>query len=524
MRSIRAFALALAFVTTAGCMVGPEYKKPPASVSDAWIESRMGTLPQTSDVDYDQWWRTFDDPTLNELMEMAYRQNLPLEVAGLRVVQAIAQRGFAIGELYPQQQEASLSFARQRMSENTAGFIPFIDPSFNQWALTPLSAGWEIDLWGRYRRGVESADADLLASLYSYQDVLVSLLAEVATTYVQFRTLQEQLEVAQHNVGLQARSVEIVKARFELGAVTELDLAQSRSLLRDTQSLIPGIRARLRQSQDRLCVLLGLPTQKLDHILPGPQRIPSAPPDVVVGIPAELLRARPDVRSAERDVAAQSARIGIAAADFYPRFELVGDIGLQAETFSDLFQGSSFAAFGGPRFRWAILNYGRIVNNVRVQDSVYQQQIRLYEDTVLRAQQEVQDAMAGYLGSQRQVEFLEMAVKDAARAVELSEFQYREGATDYTRVLLSQQFLLQEQDLLVSTKGAVALNLVSLHRSLGGGWQFHEGEALIRPDTREEMEDRIHWGDLLETEEDYEDIDAADESEQDSFRWWWPEW
>ena len=516
----------------AGCMVGPEYKKPPANVADAWIASRMGTLPQNSDVDYDEWWKSFGDPTLNELMEMAYRQNLSLETAGLRVVQAIAQRGFAIGQLYPQRQEATGSFTREtvarRMVEreegsgNDTGVL--LPSTYNQWTLTPLSAGWELDLWGRYRRGIESADADLLASLYDYQDVLVSLLAEVATTYVQFRTLQEQLEVAVHNVGLQTRSVEIVEARFELGAVTELDVAQSRSLLRDTESRIPGIRAQLRQAQDQLCVLLGLPTQKLDDILTGPPRVPSAPPDVIVGVPAQLLRARPDIRRAERDVAAQSARIGIAAADFYPRLELIGNIGLQSESFSDLFQGQAFTAFGGPRFRWAILNYGRIANNVRVEDAVFQQQVRLYEDTVLRAQQEVQDAMAGYLGAQRQVEFLELSVKDAALAVDLSEYQYREGATDYTRVLLSQQFLLQAQDRLVSTKGAVALNLVTLHRSLGGGWQFKEGEALIRPETRAEMEDRIHWGDLLETEEDYRDIDAAEESERDALRWWWPEW
>lgn len=523
-RTLRLVSYVALLVLAAGCMVGPEYKKPPVSIADGWIESESGVLPMTNDIDYAEWWRSLDDPVLNELMEMAYRQNLSLEVSGLRVVQAIAQRGIAIGQLYPQQQEAGLSYARQRVSQNTPGFLPFIDPTFDQWALTPLGASWEIDLWGRFRRGVESADADLVASLYNYQDTLVSLLAEVATSYVQIRTLQEQLEVARHNVGLQRRSVEIVQSRFDFGAVTELDLAQSRSLLRDTESLIPGIKATLRQAEDRLCVLLGKPPRKLDALLTGPERIPAAKSDIVVGIPAELLRARPDVRRAERDVAAQSARIGIAASDFYPRFQLVGEISLQAENFGDMFQGSSFAAFGGPTFRWAILNYGRIVNNVRVQDAVFQQQVRLYEDTVLRAQQEVQDAMAGYLGAQEQVHFLEMAVADSARAVDLSEFQYREGATDYTRVLLSQQFLLQEQARLVSTKGAVALNLVSLHRSLGGGWKFHAGEELIRPDTREEMEDRVHWGDLLETEQDYEDIEDADESETKSFRWWWPEW
>lgn len=519
----RLVLLALSAMAASACMVGPEYQKPPATLADAWIET-AGAVQTGPNVDYAQWWRTFGDPTLDTLIERAYEQNLPLEVAGLRVLEAIARRGVAIGQLYPQQQEAGLSYQRSSSSLNTAQFTPFLNPSFDAWALTPLAAGWEIDLWGRYRRGVETADADLMGSLFKYQDVLVSLAAEVATAYVQIRTLQEQLEVAVRNARLQERSVEIVRTRFDLGAVTELDLAQAQSLLHDTQARIPEVRAALRQAQDRLCVLLGLPPRDLDAMLAGPRVIPSSPPEVVVGLPAELLRGRPDVRRAERQMAAQSAQIGIAASDFYPRLQLVGNLSFEAEDFGEMFQGSSFAAFGGPSFRWAILNYGRIVNNVRVQDALFQQQVRLYEDTVLRAQQEVQDAIAGYLGAQQQVRFLEKAATDSMRAVDLSELQYREGATDYTRVLLSQQFLLEAESRLVSTRGAVALNLVSLHRSLGGGWQFHQGEAFIRPETRDQMAERVHWGDLLETEEDYDDIDAADESEQKSFRWWWPEW
>jgi len=524
MRERAATAVAIVVLLLGGCMVGPDYTRPTATVADAWLGTDGTQVASTPDVDHGEWWRAFGDPTLDDLMERAWEQNLPLEAAGLRVLEAIARRGVAIGQLYPQSQEAGISYQRTRISENGAQFAPFLDPSFDTWALTPLAAGWEIDLWGRYRRGIEAADADLVGSLFDYQDVLVSLAAEVATAYVQIRTLQEQLEVARRNVDLQERSVEIVRARFELGAVTELDLAQSRSLLHDTQALIPAIEASLRQAQDRLCVLIGIPPRDLDAILVGPRLIPSAPPEVVVGLPAELLRGRPDVRRAERRLAAQSARIGIAASDLYPRLELVGNLSLEAESFRDVFQGSSFAAFGGPRFRWAILNYGRIVNNVRVQDAVFQQQARLYEDTVLRAQQEVQDAMAGYLGSERQVGFLARAAADSARAVDLAELQYREGATDYTRVLLTQQFLLQAQSRLVSTRGAVALNLVSLHRSLGAGWQFHRGDAFIRPDTRQEMAERVRWGDLLDTEEDHGDIDAADQSEQGSPRWWWPQW
>jgi outer membrane protein TolC len=244
----------------------------------------------------------------------------------------------------------------------------------------------------------------------------------------------------------------------------------------------------------------------------------------VVGLPAQLLRNRPDVRRAERELAAQSARIGIAASDFYPRLQLVGNLSFEAEDAANLFKGSSFAAFGGPSFRWAILNYGRIAGNVRVQDALFQQRVGLYEDAVLRAQQEVQDAMAGFVGARRGVEFLSRSAADSALAVELAELQYREGATDYTRVLLSQQFLLDAQARLVATRGAVALNFVSLQRSLGNGRDYRTGEALVRPATRDEMSDRVGWGNLLDAGRENAILEDADESEGRALRWWWPQW
>src|SRR5206468_5886188 len=283
-------------------------------------------------------------------------------------------------------------------------------------------------------------------SVASYDDVLVSLISEVARNYALLRTLEERLGVARVNVEIQQRSFEIADAKFKGGTVTELDSAQAAALLHDTEAQVPGLESEIQQTQNTLCILLGLPPQDLQHLLGGPQAIPTVPAEVAVGIPADLLRRRPDIRRSERQLAAQSAQIGIAKADLFPSLALVGTISVAARDFDDLFKSSSLENFGGPSFRWAILNYGRIQSNIRVQDASYQALVGDYENTVLQAQAEVANAIAAYLGAQRQVQFLTGSLASADRAVELAEFQYREGMTDYTRVLNTQQALVVEQD------------------------------------------------------------------------------
>jgi NodT family efflux transporter outer membrane factor (OMF) lipoprotein len=363
----------------------------------------------------------------------------------------------------------------------------------------------------------------------TYDDVLVRLVAQVATTYLQLRILQERLAVATANVAIQARSYDIANAKFQGGTATELDAAQAASLLQDTQAQIPGLETAIRQTQNTLCTLLGIPPQDLQPILGGQQTIPIPPTEVALGIPADLLRRRPDIRRAERTLAAQSTQIGIATADLLPSFALFGTISLSAEHFSDLFKSNSFENFGGPTFRWALLNYGRIQNNVRVQDARFQALIGDYETTVLQAQEEVESALAGYLGAQRQVEFLTGSVASAARAVELADFQYREGAADYTRVLTAQQFLVGEQDRLVTTRGAVALNLVSLYRALGGGWEWQAGSDFVPDTIKAQMRERTNWGTLLSSEGQAADVGAASSGTEGDQRWWrwrlwWPQW
>jgi NodT family efflux transporter outer membrane factor (OMF) lipoprotein len=513
-------AAALAAVSLAGCMmVGPDYVHPTAPAAEHWMENADATIAHEH-ADYSAWWTLFNDATLTSLVEMAYRQNPSLQAAGARVLAAEANRGIAIGTLYPQLQEAAGAYSYTRASKNRANQSgTAVDTTFSDWSLG-LDAGWELDFWGRFRRGIEAADAQLLASVAAYDDALVSLVAEVALNYISLRTFEERLAVAHSNVEIQQSSYNIVSEKFRGGAVSKLDEEQAASLLEDTRALIPGLEASIRQTQNTLCLLLGIPPQDLHDLLEGTRPIPSAPPQVAVGIPADLLRRRPDIRRAERSLAAQSASIGVAKSDLLPRISLVGTIGVASTDFADLFTQDSFQAFGGPSFRWAILNYGRIVNNVRVQDAAYQALVSDYENTVLRAQAEVESAIAAFLGARRQVDFLARSVDAARNAVTLADLQYREGAVDYTRVINTQQFLLTEQDKLVSTKGAVALDLTTLYRALGGGWELRAGKDFVPPETAKQMRERTNWGDRLSSE-DQQSTPAAAATGTESDRGWW---
>ncbi len=497
------FLLSVSLLSLSACTpIGPDYHPPSAPVAEQWHTTTTSTEVQPAPVESKAWWTTFNDPTLTTLIETAYRQNPSLQAAGARVLEARARRGIAIGQLFPQQQDAFGSYTRTDVSTATAnqGGFPGFTPSFDNWRLG-LDAVWELDIWGKFRRGIEGADAALLASVASYDDVLVSLVAEVATNYLALRILEERLEVAQANVGVQQQSFAIADAKFQGGAVTELDAAQAAALLRDTQAQVAALETTMQQTRHTLSILLGLPPQNLQGLLSGAKKIPAPPITIAVGIPADLLRRRPDLRRAERLLAAQSAEIGIAQADLFPQFTLSGTLSVTAEEFTDMFTSAGLDHFIGPGFRWAILNYGRIQNNVRVQDARFQALVGEYETTVLRAQREVEDAIAGYLGTQRQVTLLTNSVASAARAVELADFQYREGATDYTRVLTTQQFLVNAQDRLVATRGAVALNLVALYRALGGGWELREGNDFISDATKTRMRERTNWGDLLRPED-----------------------
>ncbi|HVP29299.1 MAG TPA: efflux transporter outer membrane subunit [Myxococcota bacterium] len=511
-------------------MVGPNFARPEAPVSPSWLESGDPHL-QGDTTRIERWWDVFGDPTLSHLVELAYAQNLTLRTAGLRVVQAQARRAIAIGEFFPQEQALGGSYANELRSKNAfSGAVG--EREFVTWR-AGFDAAWELDLWGKFRRGIEAADADLLGAVATFEDVLVSLEAEVATTYIQIRTLEEQLSVARDNVRVQEDGLRIARVRFEAGGTSELDVKQAETQLRDTEATIPQLEIQLRQAVDSLCVLLGLPPQELAALIgSGGGMVPEVPPSVAVGLPAELLRRRPDVRAAELSAAAQSARIGVAAAELLPAFTISGSVGLSAEKAKDFFTGRSFEAVGGPSFSWPVLNYGRLVNDVRLQDATFQETLTNYANTVLRAQSEVEDAVVGYLRGGERVEQLSESVEAAHRAVDLSVIQYREGAADFTSVLTSQQQALREDDLLASSRGDVALSVVALYKALGGGWELHRGDDFVPAETREAMRARTRWGGLIQPEERAADVekaraDSGPEAEPRPWwkgRWWWPKW
>jgi NodT family efflux transporter outer membrane factor (OMF) lipoprotein len=508
-----------------GCtMVGPDFVKPEAPLLDEWMETQAPGL-SAGQTDYSNWWRVFDDPVLDNLVEKAYQQNLSLQIAGIRIYEARAQLGIAVGNLYPQQQSASGDLSNNKISTSTD--TPFIDSNFNALRLG-FDAAWELDVWGRFRRSVQSGVANLEATVASYDNVLVSLTAEVARTYIVIRTLEKQLVVAGYNVNLQERSLRIAEIRFKEGAVSELDVAQAKMLLSNTQALVPRLESGLRQAQNALAILLGMLPGELKEMLIGPTEIPAAAETVIIDIPNNLLRRRPDIRLAELQIATQSPQIGIAKADLYPQFFLFGNIGWRSSDASsvsgqnslgDIFSYKSLFWNAGPGFNWDILNYGRIRNSVRLEDARLQELVVNYKNTVLNAQREVEDAMVAFTRSKEEERFLKESVTAAQRSVELSLLQYREGLVDYQRVLDSQRFLATQEERLTEVSGQVSTDLVATYKALGGGWQIREGEEILSVKNRNEMIERTSWGGLLDPEGLELPVDAKDRRD-----WQWPDW
>ncbi|MCI0376354.1 MAG: efflux transporter outer membrane subunit [Gemmataceae bacterium] len=452
-----------------GFKVGPNYARPLAPAASEWIDYKDPRV-KSEEQDLSAWWQVFKDPALDNLVATAYDQNLSLRVAGARILAARAQRGIAAGNLFPQLQEAFGSWSRDKFSSKVANPAPDL---WSQHWEGGFNASWELDFWGRFRRGIEAADAELDSSIENYDDVLVVLLSDIASNYVQYRTFEQRLVYARKNVVIQEKSYQLADDKFKAGASTERDMQQAKQVLEQTRALIPLLEIGQRQASNRLCVLLGIPPSTLAATLGKAGAIPTAPIDVAVGIPAELIRRRPDIRRAERQVAAQSARIGIAEADFYPRFALNGTIGLAAEQFWDLGRtpGSVFGTFA-PSFRWDILNYGRILNNVRVQDARFEELAFDYQNRVLDAAREAEDAIIAFLRNQERAARLADSVLAASRTVEITYEQYRQGAVDFTPVFLFESTLTDQEDQLAAAQGDIALSLISVYRSLGGGWQM----------------------------------------------------
>lgn len=494
----------LAFALVSGCKVGPNYERPEAQVNEHWSSTAAQGSTETQVDRY--WWESFNDPTLTALVTRAYGQNLSLRSAGLKVIEARARRGIAVGQFFPQTQEAFGGVENTQNSLNApsaGGDRAYSDADIG------LQAAWELDFWGKFRRGIEAADAELLASVADYDAVMVTLASDVATNYVLVRSLQERLVFARANEALQQETLSLTQTRFRAGAVSELDVSTARATLANTQALIPDLENSLRQAELAICVLIGqTPSDLTAELAPaagGAPAVPEAPARIAAGIPAELLRRRPDVRVAERLAAAQSARIGQAAADLYPQISIVGATGFASSTFegtrsSDLgniFDADSFTGFIGLQVNWPILNYGRIESNIRVQDALYEQAVTTYRDMVIRAAADVETGLSAFLRARDRAGFLTEAVDASKRSAELSLIQYRAGAVDFIRVNDAQTKLVQQQDNLVVARADIALGAVRAYRALGGGWEIREGHEFVDQETIDRMTRTTSWGEVL---------------------------
>jgi NodT family efflux transporter outer membrane factor (OMF) lipoprotein len=452
-----------------GFKVGPNYGRPPAPVATDWIDAADKRVRTDSD-DVDQWWTVFNDPVLNKLIENAYRQNLTLREAGFRVLMARAQLGISVGDLFPQTQFSDGDFTNKGVSVNVANRQATPERWFGQWDYG-FGLAWELDFWGRFRRAVEAADDELDASIEDYDDVLVTLLADVGTNYVQYRTFERRIELAQSSVKLFEKMLAVPAARYQGNDSNRAPVDVATANLAQARALIPQLEIGKREAQNRLCILLGMPPRDLEAEL-GKAPIPVAPVDVAVGIPADLLRRRPDVRRAERQAAAQSARIGIAESEFYPQIALNGTLGWSSEDLNNLFTKNSFRGTAGPSFQWNILNYGRLANNVDYQDAYFQELVTTYQQTVLRADSEVEDALVSFLKSQEQAKQLQVSSSAWRDGTSLMDAQYQGNLVDFTLVGYFQQNVLEQQDQAAQAEGNIALSLVQVYRALGGGWQI----------------------------------------------------
>jgi NodT family efflux transporter outer membrane factor (OMF) lipoprotein len=484
--------LLLGALALGGCVrLGPDFQAPGEAWTKLWSSPALEQASQRRAYpDVRQWWQVFADPVLDGLIAEADAHNSNLKIAGLRVMEARARLGIAQSGRYPQLQQASAESLyinrRQYGGSNPQ------DSHFWQHSVG-FDVGWELDFWGRFSRAIESSDASYFAAQANYEDVLVLLRAQVADTYFSLRTTEARLRVARENAEQQKRNFEITEKLFNSGQSAELDLQQAKTQYLGTLSSIPELEGQVLRTRNALAVLIGQPPNALPRLLENQGLIPLVDRAVLQDVPASLLLRRPDVRAAELNVAAQSALIGVAETDFYPSLTLLGSIVWSTDTLKGT--SNSLDLIGGPSLRWNLFDHGQISNNVRVQDARLQQLIEAYREKVRQAAREADDAASGLSKSLERERILREAQVAAKRSLSLANTQYREGYSDFQRVLDAQRALLEQQDnYLISRSNAVS-NLIALYKALGGGW--YSAQPTVDPGTRQQMEHRTDWGNLL---------------------------
>ncbi|MCC6661869.1 MAG: efflux transporter outer membrane subunit [Phycisphaerales bacterium] len=465
-----------ALLALAGCTVGPDHVPPRTQAPTQWPEPlEAGLNAETPDLR--EWWRNFNDPMLDTLVGRALEGSLDLREAAARVREARAIRGVTAADRLPAV-DAGGSGSYTRSSENTFGGQGGGPGEESEFYEVGFDATWELDVFGRVRRAVEAADADIGSAVESRRDARVVLVSEVARNYAEYRSAQARLEIARRNVTSQQDTYTLAQDRLRAGLSGELDSAQSLAQLEETRSRIPVLLTTLKKTAFRLDVLLAQPPGTLMPELEAGAPVPPAPDTIPVGVPAELLRRRPDIRRAERNLAAATARIGVATADLYPRFTLGGSFGLESDHFADLFDTDSRTWSVGPlAVRWPVFDAGRIRSNIRVMEARQEQALIAYERSVLNAYEEVAGALVAYARVREQRESLARAVDAGQRAVELARDLWSRGLTDFLNVLNSQRALYQLQDQLALSDAEATTSLVALYKALGGGWEPPPPEA-----------------------------------------------
>lgn len=518
-------AAALLPVAVAGCTVGPNYTPPAMPVPQMYANARPATQPgeQVAAIHMERWWEAFSDPTLDSLIDRAVRNNLDLRIAQSRVREAREQLTIQRAGILPNV-NADAGYTRDRFSKegfyipNGAGGRPstlggtnggvgnggtlnHVNPSlrraagngnnnnnssssglasaFNRTEIDTWQGGfdasWELDVFGGQRRAIEAARADEQANIEARRDTMVSLLAEVARNYIDLRATQRQLAIARENIRSQQDTLDLTRSRFAAGLATDLDVARAEAQVDTTRATVPGSLTTLQQSAHRIAVLLGQQPSALEQeLLSKEAPIPPAPPMVPVGLPSDLLRRRPDVRRAERQLAAATARVGAATADLFPRFSLTGSLGLASGTFHNIGRLDSAYYSVGPSVSWPIIDFGRIRANIQVQTERQGQAADQYTAAVLVSLEDVENALVAYTQEQARYKELKAAVDANERAVSLATQLYQKGLTDFLTVLDAQRNLFASQDQLVQSEQLVSSDVISLYKSLGGGWEYQE--------------------------------------------------
>lgn len=481
----------------AGCTtLGPDYVEPEVAWLKTWQSDLYGQVDDAerqTRVDLRFWWQAFNDPVLNDLIETARRENPSLRIAGLRILESRAMLGIAGSNLYPQLQQigGSATYVDNRESGGQG--------ADRHTHFTAYGAGfdlaWELDFWGRFRRGIESAEAGFFASIANQQDAQVLLSAQVATLYYGYRTTLLRLDIAEKNAGIQRRSLEITERLYLHGEESELDLQQAKAQYLGTSALIPQLEADLVKLRNALCVVLGRMPGDLPELSTAGGPLPIVEAAVITDLPANLLLRRRDVRTAAWQVAAQSAQIGIAQADYYPAITLVGSIGWSSDTLDGTPDVTRIGV--GPALTWNLFDHGRIRNNVRLQDARLQQSIELFQNSALLAAQDIDDAAITVVKTGEQQAPLAAAARAAERSLELANTLYQEGYLDFDRVLDAQRVLFTQTERELLNDSAHIAAVVTMYKAVGGGWTDMPMEDIVSGNTRETMEARTRWGDLL---------------------------